>query len=420
MSRRRAPGDSAGGSASLTLGAVMLIVAGILLLPLMVLLARDQSPYLTQLLDRGQPFGRDAFNFWTAVRLCWEGQCAAAYDLSAFTAHQTQVLGEATQALNCFLYPPSALVLLYPLGGLPYPLALACWSALGFAAFFVAVAAPRFDRLTVGLALMAPMAWLGLAMGQTGLLSAALLIGGLRLSGRQPLLAGVLIGLLSFKPFLGVLIPLLLLYRRQWRTFVSAALTTMLLAALPVLLWGWQVWAAWLEHAVPLQRLVLHHGAGIGVWMIPSAFNSARLLGWDLAVAYALHGLVGVAALALFARYLRRAAPAQGVGSADLLVLVLVTSLLSPYIHNYDLVALEGAMLVWLSSGAVRRLRSNRLAICLTLLWSLGLLSFAFNARGVPIAPLLALLALALLVHALGRAPSAGEANGAVGRDGHA
>ena len=43
---------------------------------------------------------------------------------------------------------------------------------------------------------------------------------------RQPWLAGVCLGLLSYKPHLGLLIPIALIAGARWRVFVSAALVT--------------------------------------------------------------------------------------------------------------------------------------------------------------------------------------------------
>jgi len=378
--------------ASLQLAVRILAVA--IAVPTVIFLLRDLWPYWTQTLDRGQPIGRDAYNFWTAARMCWEGQCQAVYDLPAFTAHQEALIGP-TGALNCFLYPPSALVLMFPLGGMAYPLALSVWSLIGLSAFVIAVAAPRFDRIALWLCLLSPMALFNLAMGQTGLLCAALLIGGLRLSGRQPVLAGLLIGLLSFKPVLGVLIPVLLLWRRQWITVVSASLTTLMLALLPVLLWGWDVWTAYIGQAMPLQRVVLHHGSGIGVWMIPSAFNSARLLGFAIAPAYAVHAGFVMAAVALWGAYLWRTRKQAEVARVDILLLATATCLASPYIHNYDFSVVEGAIVLWVCSEAGQSHQgTDRAGLAVAVLWGVGLLSFMLNANVFPIAPLLMLLAL--------------------------
>lgn len=61
---------------------------------------------------------------------------------------------------------------------------------------------------------------------------------------RSALLAGILFGLLTFKPQLGVLLPLALLAGRQWRAFIAAAATAAVLFAASVILFGANVWLA--------------------------------------------------------------------------------------------------------------------------------------------------------------------------------
>lgn len=385
-----------------------MVLAVVFFLPTLVFGLVDQWPYWSESLSRGQPIGRDAYNFWTAVRMCQEGHCSEIYDVPSFASAQKALLGPEV-GFNCFLYPPSALILLYGLGKFPYIVALVIWSLLGAGAFVAAVAAPRFDRKMLLLCLLAPMTLFNLVGGQTGLVCAALLIGGLRLSASRPVLAGILIGLLSFKPILGVLVPLLLLGRRQWLCFVSASLTTVALVLLSSLAWGWEIWRAFLEQAMPLQRSVLERGIGIGVWMIPSTFNSARLLGMGLAGAYLAHAVVALLALALVVRYSWRTRHQGAISPADILLLTVSTCLVSPYIHNYDFSIVEGAIVGWVVSQAAQsRTATEASGLAVAGLWALGISSFALNAGALPLAPMIQLLALAALSVSLAEQNQAG------------
>ena len=74
--------------------------------------------------------------------------------------------------------------------------------------------------------------------GQNGAFTAALLVGGLLAAPKRPILAGVLFGLLTVKPQLGILIPFCLLASRNWRAFASAAVTTVTLVLLTGLAFG--------------------------------------------------------------------------------------------------------------------------------------------------------------------------------------
>ena len=79
------------------------------------------------------------------------------------------------------------------------------------------------------LALAAPMVLNNALVGQNGFLTAALIGGTLYLMPVRPILAGICLGLLSYKPQYGLLFPLVLIAAAQWRTFFSAAVTTVLM-----------------------------------------------------------------------------------------------------------------------------------------------------------------------------------------------
>ncbi len=106
-------------------------------------------------------------------------------------------------------YPPFTLLLLRPLGGLPYFAALALWTAGLFAVFagvtLSQVPPERRGAALVALAL-APACLINAVGGQNGFLTAALLLGGLLALDRRPILAGILFGLLTWKPHLGLVL----------------------------------------------------------------------------------------------------------------------------------------------------------------------------------------------------------------------
>ena len=96
---------------------------------------------------------------------------------------------------NPFPYPPTFLVALAPLGAFGYGAAYALWMATTALAYFWAVAGARLRRSPIlAAALVAPSTTVNLVAGQTGFLSAALTLGGLRLLGERPIVAGILSG----------------------------------------------------------------------------------------------------------------------------------------------------------------------------------------------------------------------------------
>ena len=72
--------------------------------------------------------------------------------------------------------------------------------------------------------------------------AAGLLLGELMHRGAR---RGIAFGLLTVKPQLGLLVPVLLIAQGNWRTFFAAAATALVLAALSVLVYGAEAWQAY-------------------------------------------------------------------------------------------------------------------------------------------------------------------------------
>ena len=83
---------------------------------------------------------------------------------------------------------------------MPYALALACWLAVSLPSFMAAVYAivPRRETLLATAAF--PAVFVNAGHGQNAFFTAALLGGFLTLLDRRPVLAVILLGLLSYKP----------------------------------------------------------------------------------------------------------------------------------------------------------------------------------------------------------------------------
>src|SRR5690606_31716928 len=120
--------------------------------------------------------------------------------------------------------------------------AMVLWNAAGISLYLAAI---RLISGGWGLT-MAALAWPAVlwntVVGQTGFLTAALLGAGAALVERRPALAGILFGLLTYKPQFGLLIPIALIAGRKWRVVIWAALTTAALTGLSLGLFGVSIW----------------------------------------------------------------------------------------------------------------------------------------------------------------------------------
>jgi hypothetical protein len=184
--------------------------------------------------------------------------------------------------------------------------------------------------------------------GQNGFLSAALFGGGALWLERRPILAGVCLGALAYKPHLGLMIPIALAIAGRWKTFATAAGTVLALAGASYGLFGLETWRAFLPDA-GLARSALEQGL-VGDAKLQSAFAAVRLWGGGVGLAYGAQAAVAASAAAgLF--WLRRRAPHGGAEGPAMIVAALLAS---PFLLDYDLVILA-APLAWMLREAAAK-----------------------------------------------------------------
>ncbi|MHB1158740.1 MAG: glycosyltransferase family 87 protein [Chloroflexota bacterium] len=207
------------------------------------------------------PLANDFISFWMAGALVHEGAGSALYDVGLQQAFQTDLRlevasldGAAQQPSFLFPYlnPPALAPLLVPLGMLPLSWAWLLWSGLNLLAVAVAVAlplkgTPRAVAVAVVL-LTFPAVPDSLLWGQmVGTLLLAVALGLLALVSGRPFLGGVLLGVLWLKPQYAVLFALLFLVKRRWRELAGMAVAGFVVAALSLLVVGFEGIASYLE-----------------------------------------------------------------------------------------------------------------------------------------------------------------------------
>ena len=328
--------------------------------------------------------GSDFSFLWIAAKIASAQDLRLAYagELVSIEAVQQQD-SEALVRGNYFAYPPHFLLFLWPLRQLPYELAFFLWALIN-PLMLTAVVWAVFRRswYAAGFAVLAPAAFFSLWVGQTGMLAAALLIGGMAFLERRPILAGILIGLLTFKPTLGVIIPFALLAGGYWRTFVSAVLTVGALLLLSIAVYGTEAWIIYLT-SVPDRHLDFFAQArGLISYLVPTVYMASRILGFDSAFSLGAQALIAAVVLAcvIWAFHGRRD---LGLSSA---LLFAGTLLVTPFGHVYDMSAVTVAVFLLLQDTVARGERGGERIIAV-FAWMLPVLVFFLNGAGVPIGP---------------------------------
>jgi hypothetical protein len=328
------------------------------------------------LMDRfGHPLGTDFVSFYAAGTLVQDGLPAAPYDIAAHFIRERELFGPATPYYS-FLYPPFFLLVAALLALLPYVFSLALWQGVTLALYLSAIraiSAPRLDKLWLLLAIAFPAAIINLGHGQNGFLTAALFGGALALLERKPAVAGVLLGLLAYKPQFGLLVPLALAAAGYWRAIIAASLTMIALAIVTTAAFGMPVWDAFL-HSTPFTRDILLEQGEVGWFKMQSVFAWARMWGAPVGLAYIAQACVALAVAATIvagwsssARYATKAA-----------VLLLGTLLATPFSLDYDLMLLAPAI-TFLAADGMQRGFAPYEKTMLAALWVVPLL-----ARSVP------------------------------------
>ena len=272
----------------------------------------------------GRPLGTDFSGFWVAGQAVLAGHPTQPYDNALNAAAQAAAFGQADSFLP-WPYPPTFLAIAALLATMPYLLALAIWQGATLAFYLCAVdrAATGLPRGAVLIAALAfPAVAINLLHGHNGLLSAALLAGGGLLLPRRPLLAGVLLGLLAYKPQFALAIPVALLAGRHWWTIVAAG-TTVVLASL----------------AACLAFIVLESG-GLEPYKLQSAFAAVRLIGGSVSSAYAAQAVTSLLVLGGLAVVWNKEADPR----LKLAALIVASLLATPYAMDYDMTMLGPAL----------------------------------------------------------------------------
>jgi hypothetical protein len=201
--------------------------------------------YLRQTPAHPAPFG-DFLALWSYAEVLARFPAGDLYHSDVL--YQRQVAwGMDPSWWNPFPYPPLFMPIVRALNVLPYDLSYLAWVG-GTLLLLLWVVYRTCSRSACGLitVALAPASVLTFVGGQSGFLAAALMTAGLRLAGTRPVLAGVALGVLAYKPQLGVLLPVVLAATGAWTVLLWAAVTVLGLGVLTGLVYGWALWPAWI------------------------------------------------------------------------------------------------------------------------------------------------------------------------------
>lgn len=307
-------------------------------------------------------FYNDFADFWGGARLYWLNDISSIFDPTAFDHWMTTVFRPGSiQPFSSWSYPPPMLLLLLPFGWLPIGAALILWLAINYGSLGLASFAIRQKLDLVMVTCLSPASLYAFKEMQNGPVLAALLLTGIWFVETRPVLAGICFGLLAAKPQLAMLVPVVLLAGRHWRSLSVTILTFALLILASLALFGMQAWIDYFTKTAPFMEAQLAHPYPIWpAYAMPTIFILGRSLGVGASAAMALQ-VCTTLALVAFVGYLwsgdRVARPWRNG------LTCLIVPLATPFAYVYDMIpamfaiayivtAEEGLFSIWLVLGA--------------------------------------------------------------------
>jgi hypothetical protein len=347
----------------------------------------------------GIPFGSDFITFWAASHLALTGEPAAAFDMARIVAAEKLAV-PANDGIFLWHYPPSFQLFILPLSLLPYLAAYFTWVLTTLAILFLVVR--RFAPTPYALPLLVTYTgtFFNFFHGQNGFLTAALFGAGMLLLRERPFVAGLVLGLMSYKPQFGMLLPIALIAGRQWPAVAGAALSTLTLAATSWAVLGSEVWIA-LWKNLPFVQEILAQGR-LPWPKIPSVFVALRTLGFNGTAAYAGQ-MVTAAFVAVTVAWIWRQSPGTRRAIA---VLIAGTPLMSPYVFDYDLALLAVAIAILAWDGVENGWHPGDREVLVMAFFAPALVSAIAYTITLQIGPLCLLALFAVAVRRALRAPA--------------
>src|SRR6516225_2146636 len=279
----------------------------------------------------------DFLSIWSFAKFVLVHHVSDIYDTSTLLDYQMDLGAVPTE--RPYPYPPSFLLMILPLSFLSFPVAFATWNILTFSIYFLASLYRRWRTSAILLIIFSPATLQNFFTGQTGFLSAGLILGGFRFVATRPVLSGTLFGLASFKPTLGILIPIALVSARAWRSLVVAVVTVAILVIGSSLVFGWSIWPIWLA------KLPTH-----AEWVKAVADKFKPTITANLAFLGVPSTLIQIAQIcvAVLVAFIIWACFRRGVTILATAALLVGTILATPYAFVYDLPILTNAVLMFI------------------------------------------------------------------------
>jgi alpha-1,2-mannosyltransferase len=319
------------------------------------------SAFENKLDHQGNPIGSDFVHFWSAGYIANHGLPENSYQADQiFKASKIAVPENSKQYL--WLYPPTFLLVVQAFAKLAYLPALLVWSLVGLFGYLFVIYKIFPGRATFWVSAGFWPVLINLLQGQNGFLSTILLAGAYCNLISRPIIAGILIGLLAYKPQLGLIVPLALLAGRQYVVFISAVITVIGMNLTAFLYYGLASYQAFFLN-LEISHAFTDQGV-LSLFKMPSFFAALRILDVDSNIALSIHAFFGSVIAVLTACVWRK-----NIGMDIKMSVLIFGSMVVPhYLNDYDLLLLIIPIILQLKRVEAGNALGNE-KIFLSLIW---------------------------------------------------
>jgi len=172
----------------------------------------------------------------------------------------------------------------------------------------------------------------------------------------RPILAGICLGLLSYKPQYGLLFPLALIAASQWTVLITASVVTVAMAAVSWLAFGTESWQAFFHWMPMFSQAFLTEGRATwgkmqSIFALVRFFGGSEQLAWVFQ--WIMSGTVAIVLALMWRSKVRYSLKAAALATGTLLI--------TPYLFMYDMMVLAVPVALLVRIGLTSGFRAYEL-----------------------------------------------------------
>ena len=274
------------------------------------------------------------------------------YDVNAAKSALIHLKAQEETDFHPFLYPPQSLLLIAPLAYLSYDNALVAWFFLPIILLIFILKNAAFLReesFTTLSIIFLPFLMVAFVAGQNSAFWAACFMGVIAWRKSHPVIAALALAMFAIKPQLGIFLPVLLLYEKNWRVLINATCIVLLMMISATQLFGAGLWQDY-AHVAQLFSDIQKLAPSKYVYVSASPYMALRMLALPSYPAYSLQILISMLTLFAVWKSLEKCQHEKD----KITLLCLATLLFSPYSYIYDAILLAYPCIVFFSDKTRR------------------------------------------------------------------